>query len=532
MVSFLKTFAKSKNTRRLRNAMFLFFITVGIIGYSVTKLYLNRYSKFHGSTRFNRQANLVLEHFENSGDSLKLIAARFLLENATYHHHLKTVFVDTLGNEIGINVYDYENRSQIEKTIDSLRNENKYEIHTYPVWDVDLLTADQVIENIELAFLVWRTRPWASHVTFDQFCEFILPYRAFNEPLDEWRSGLKSQYQWISDSLQNINDPIEACRMINTSLASWLKFDWQRGAKELNFQSITELIQNRHGRCGDLVTMAACAMRAQGIPVAIDFVPHWAHRNSGHSWNALLTRDGNTLEFGGAETNPGEYRTMKAFCKAGKIFRHTFARQSESLAAKKELNDEVPSFLNKFNLKDVTKNYVSVGDIQLSELVAPTGTKYVYLCTYSSGSWKPVYWAELVDRKAIFKEMDDNEVLYLPAYFESKKILPAGPPFVFSKDHSIKYFHKNDSLFDIELGFYNKFYDDTLLVGKFQKNIKYSLSYWDGYWKRIGTQTADESLQLFFKDIPSNVLLRVESVALSNVYQRPFFIRNGQQIFL
>ncbi len=488
--------------------------------------------EFGGPVRFKKEAELVLRHFEKEGDSLKILAAKFILANARFHFFFRTVFIDTLGNEVSFNVYDYKNRMEIQLKIDSIGIQAKQKMLAYKVWDVDLLKADEMIENIDLAFSVWRSRPWARRVTFDDFCEYILPYRAYNEPLEDWRGKLTMQYDWLVDSVAHSSNAVEACGLINTSLSSWLEFDWDRGGRAFNNQSIGELMQSKHGKCSDLVTMAACAMRSQGIPVAIDYVPHWAHRNSGHSWNVVLLEGGRTVDFAGAETNPGYFHAIQPFCKVGKIFRETFGSQAESLAAIKDRDDVVPSFLNKFNLKDVTKDYVSVGDINLFGLKPPKGAKFVYLCTYNSGIWKPIYWSQIVDDKATFKEMDDNDVLYLPAYFQSKQILPAGLPFIFSRDHSIRFLRRTDSLNTVELKFYNKFYDEKLLEGFFQENVKYSLSYWDGYWKRIGTQQAGKGQTLMFSRVPVNSLLRIESLSLSNIYQRPFFMKNGEQIFL
>ena len=38
-----------------------------------------------------------------------------------------------------------------------------------------------LVSNIEWAFKVWREQPWGKNVSFEQFCEYILPYRIGNE---------------------------------------------------------------------------------------------------------------------------------------------------------------------------------------------------------------------------------------------------------------------------------------------------------------------------------------------------------------
>ncbi|MEM9143452.1 MAG: hypothetical protein AAGA86_10730, partial [Bacteroidota bacterium] len=217
---------------------------------------------------------------------------------------------------------------------------------------------------------------------------------------------------------------------------------------------------------------------------------------------------------------------------------HTYKKQDDALASIKNPDDPVPALFNRFTLKDVTKEYISVGDIELSNLFElPKHVKYVYLSTYNSGSWKPIFWAKPdKNGKVVFKNMDDNNVLYLPSYFHNGNVLPAGYPFVFKKNHALLFIEKKDSLGNLKLNYFNKLYDETigdgtLLEGIFEKDIKYSISYWDGYWHPMDTQITNDSIVEFPK-VPDNALLRIESPALSNIYQRPFIIENGKQVFL
>ncbi|WP_347280697.1 hypothetical protein [uncultured Phocaeicola sp.] len=55
------------------------------------------------------------------------------------------------------------------------------------IYDSQVITAEYLIENIDLAFSVWEQRPWAKHYSFDDFCKYILPYRIGDEPLESWR---------------------------------------------------------------------------------------------------------------------------------------------------------------------------------------------------------------------------------------------------------------------------------------------------------------------------------------------------------
>ncbi len=54
--------------------------------------------------------------------------------------------------------------------------------------DIRIVTADFLIANIDSAFSKWESTPWGKHLTFEMFCETLLPYKAEElQPLDGWR---------------------------------------------------------------------------------------------------------------------------------------------------------------------------------------------------------------------------------------------------------------------------------------------------------------------------------------------------------
>ena len=56
------------------------------------------------------------------------------------------------------------------------------------VQDIRIIKSDFLIRNIDDAFYRWKHGKWARHLTFDQFCEYLLPYKVEElQPLDNWR---------------------------------------------------------------------------------------------------------------------------------------------------------------------------------------------------------------------------------------------------------------------------------------------------------------------------------------------------------
>ena len=57
------------------------------------------------------------------------------------------------------------------------------------VYDSKIMTADYLIWSIDEAFRTWKQGKWARHLSFDEFCEFLLPYKVVEtQLLDDWRT--------------------------------------------------------------------------------------------------------------------------------------------------------------------------------------------------------------------------------------------------------------------------------------------------------------------------------------------------------
>ena len=78
-----------------------------------------------------------------------------------------------------------------------------------------------LVGNIEWAFKVWREQPWGKNVSFEQFCEYVLPYRVGNEKLEPWRERLYYQFMPIIEKHKNdpeIENPVHAAFVVRDSL--------------------------------------------------------------------------------------------------------------------------------------------------------------------------------------------------------------------------------------------------------------------------------------------------------------------------
>ena len=159
--------------------------------------------------------------------------------------------------------------------------------------DVEIITADYLIHSIDQAFKQWRTRPWAKHLTYEEFRDWILPYKVTElQSLDAWRDTLINHY---SDSINTIIDSDDQRNTIYGAIeivrdeihtkqsAIGHRIIWEdRGG--IPMRSASTWVRMTYGTCLDYVTMGTAVFRSMGLPASIDYVPSWGRNSDGHSW--------------------------------------------------------------------------------------------------------------------------------------------------------------------------------------------------------------------------------------------------------
>jgi len=486
----------------------------------------------------NNQKELikVLEHYrQNAADSLKYKAAVFLIENMLGHSYSKAKLVDSSKNIVPFDVLDYPDYKTMVKAWDSIeKNIGKIDfVRDTIIYDSQVITADYLIDNIDLAFKT-RNFPWTKHLSFEQFCEYVLPYRGSNEPLEEWRSYFLEQYKWLPDSLQDPQDPIEAAKLINNNLKSWFKFD-ARLYRHPTDLGLHEMLETKVGRCEDMTNLAAYAMRANGIPVMTDYVTHWPTSGNNHAWNSTYDKNGKIVIFMGALNNPGEYKLNN---KKAKVYRKTFSIQKHSLSKIKPDYEKVPAWLRSTHYIDVTNEYIPTINIEADiKIKIPDSIHFGYLCVFNSGKWEPTAWGKIdFENKKVILQNLGADICYEVAFYKNDSLQFIDQAFVPDQKGNLQYFHP-DTLHKINAGFYEITQraivktTDEIKKTKFKTGTEYQLYYWDNKWKLIGVQTAEENKPLLFSNIPSKALYWLKEKNGKNE-ERIFSIDDNGQINL
>ena len=453
------------------------------------------------------QLQEVLRYYSAPEDSLKLRAAEFLIANMLGHSFVQIGLYDSTDSELQINVLDWPDYSSLIAAWDSVeaeRGELRWGL-AQRVDDVNSIGSDYLIQNIELSFKAWQEKPWAQELEFDEFCNYVLPYRGSNEPVEPWRGWFMERFADLPKLMNDPSDPTEAASSINDDVKSWFTFT-ERFYRHPTDQSFSEMLETGLGRCEDMTNLAIYALRANALPVTSDYTPHWADTGNNHAWNAILTPDGRAVPFMGAESNPGQYRLRGRMAKA---YRKTFALQKDNLYFVKPSWEQIPGWLSGRSYVDVTPQYTEVADVTLELSVpVPDSVSFAYLAVFNSGEWKAIHWGRLQEQQVTFEDMG-VDIAYLPVYYVDEELVPAAQPLILEADGQLSMLAGSDELVDMRLVSTTRrttvSSTDSIEQVFFTPGLTYELFRWQDEWISVGAQEAgSEPLQ--FEQVPAGSL--------------------------
>ena len=402
----------------------------------------------------------VLEHYSAPGDSLKLKAAEFLIANMPYHFGYYGGDIDKYGIIFSLidslsyfkQTVTVEDKMHIGDSLLSLYGApGNGRIRMIP--DTRIVSGDYLITNIDYAVKAWRQAPWGRQVKFEDFCEFILPYRVRNEQVEYWRPACFQDYTRMAQHYPYADSLSFVYNAMNWDLVTEGTFTMYFNKYFPFPKSLDQEIKGKIGGCETTTFFSATAMRAAGLPIASEFIPHWGNVNSSHymlhlmdsnkpkflitnenkpvstwkvvEWSSLF--DEHRHLFTADELPAGMY--IQYAYTIPKIYRHTFSRDEELAKINRSIpeNEISPEFRHA-NFKDVTGEYVQCSDFDLYLGPALRKFRLAYLCVFDVDGWKPVALSRVDHDSAIFRKIGRN-VLYLPSVYDHGLFKPAGSPF-------------------------------------------------------------------------------------------------------
>ncbi|GHT61516.1 hypothetical protein AGMMS50239_12600 [Bacteroidia bacterium] len=437
----------------------------------------------------------VLKHYSrHPADSLKLRAAEFLIVNMPGKY---SEYYDAPWNDVATVRLRWTSSSNKQLVLDT------YGLGEPVVKeDVRYITADYLINNIELAFQVWQETPWGKHIPFDTFCEEILPYRVSIEPLENWREKALDTFSELYEELKNDSSitSVMACWRVNNLLP---QFNIDNDFPPANFSM---LLATQRGICDNMAALAAFAMRALGIPVTVEFTPKWPNNNVGHAWNSVCDSNGRHISFMGTHTNPGAPHQGSLWLKS-KVYRRMFSKQQNMINS-----TNTPAELQNPYMQDVSQEYDGFVDVEIPVRYPATDTTgYVYLATMGGSlNWNLISWGQVEQQIIRFSSIGKN-VLYLPVYYGNNHRKPACYPFWLNNDGTVRILEPDTTRYEqLNLSTMDHSVKNLWDIQNPQEQNIYELFCWmDSTWQSLEKQESKNQLLQFC--IPSNALFYLKN---------------------
>lgn len=382
----------------------------------------------------------VIAHYSvEKSDSLKLKAAIYLIENMPGHYSYK-------GDDI-LRYYE-EADSFLTSALPLLVKKDSIEKiaakYHYPdlcdqtIPDVEIITADYLIKNIDRSFELWH-KPWVEHLTFDQFCEFILPYKCFDlQQLDDWKDTLSVKFTHDLYALPPNDENSESALQRFQTVFDELKRTVDFSVNTYNvypFRNSSTIYKMPFGSNEDYANLLVSTLRSMGIPVFSENMPQWGDTPWGHNWYSILDDHGKIMSSSwGIFSGPGF--TFFPTERIPKVFRRGYAINRQTEEYLKKASYKHPAF-HIFN-QDVTDEYVQTSDLSIPVSDKKIKDGYAYIAVFNWADWNIIDYGIYNKERAEFKKMGRN-MLYIVLGYDGNGVVPVSHPFILDRGGKITY---------------------------------------------------------------------------------------------
>lgn len=353
---------------------------------------------FAGDNR--RELEHVLNYYKDRGDTLKWKAARFLIANMRDKFSYDIPEQETIRQAMAL----LKTKHVIEK-----RWKNFPYVNFPKVYDAQVITADYLIENIELAFESWRRYEWGKYYSFDDFCEYLLPYRIGDEPLERWRVEYRDYFVPLLDSLYKGSDVIEAASVVQ-DYAERAGYMFS-GDFNVPHHGALSLRRCWVGTCREYCDYIMYVFRTLGIPVTRDRYKYSPEIRHSHEWNAVEDTTGRFIPIEFHES--GVKRDWENKRRKGKVYRSYFAKQVH------------PAFDGDYYLRDVTAEYFGKNVVRIPIEKNEDG----FIAVFAFESWVPVGRYEADGGYARIENIEPGTIL-MPMLQGERGLVENGYPFM------------------------------------------------------------------------------------------------------
>lgn len=372
----------------------------------------------------------VLNRYRDT-DEEKYRAACFLIRNMPFYSSCEG---KDLEKYLRYYKASYPNKESMRPIADSIRKaDGEFSMHLlHKRRDIETVDSAFLTTHIEWAFKVWREQPWGRNVSFENFCEYILPYRMLDEPLSLWREELYERYNPLLDSIRatsGANDPLQAAQVVLTHLRKneyWFTSAFPKGP-----HVGPEILQWRVGICRDFVDGLMYVCRALGIPCGSDRVHVWGDTNNGHSWCFTLDKAGKCYAMNFPYDRYWKECVDYAPKRKVKVYRTTYSLNKGLMKRVESMGNVYPTFRNFFS-KDVTATYLSdsIQTVVIPEAYLfhkPHKGEALYLCLIDKQNWVPVAYTLYNGGNVCFTPVEGDFTCII-SIWDGQNLIPISDP--------------------------------------------------------------------------------------------------------
>lgn len=506
-----------QNKNSLQHKITLYFIFNIIVfisfAYKVSAQIPNSVEQNLKNSKLNRnELEKTITYFKQSKDQRKLQALYFLISNMDIHETSNYFLKDSSGKKVDFNELEYHSLKESQKAFQNLKQENPNLLaHSYRVKDLENITAEFLIKNIEQAFESWHSSP-VKNVSFNDFCEYLLPYRISIEPLQKWRSIYNTKFTWLSKKVKE-NGVEAVLPYLKDDANLWFTGTWGKEQRKEPLPRLgsQQLLFRKRGSCADLADLGVFTMRSIGVPATINKIPFWATATGGHLTNTFFDDNAKAIPFDYGVKNYG-----KLLREPAKVLRSTYSKQNQNLINFEELDSIPPGHLQGANYIDVTNEFWQTTTVNCNLYPNEKKPKIVYTTTFNGLKWRPFWWGKIKNNKTQWDKICVGTVI-LPQYYINKKLVPAAPPILVTSAGNKILEPDYSSRIPVHITSFGSY----LLI---KPNVTYKLFYWDMKWEKIGVKKADQNTKkIIFDNVPKNALLLLVA-SDSKKLERPFII--------
>ncbi len=425
----------------------------------------------------------VIDHYKLTKEKEKLDCVYFLIQNMAGKGSIEYSFLDSTGHIMLLDTCSALKRPQL---IHSILSKGEFTNRTVKS-DLEYITADFLIENIDIAFEVRSKYPWCKQLTKKDFLSTILPYRIKNEPLSNWRYFYYNKHKAIADSLAERNAKMEDV------VFYFNKFYGKKYIQSANCllgEQSHHMIENiGGGTCDHLALNAAQMFRSIGIALNLDILPYHGKANGGHVYNSFINEKEDFIYFSPYEREPERKQWI-----APLVYRIHFTEPTK---------------------ENVTQNYYKTTQIHLTE-------QDICLATFNRGQFKKIIDSESTDNLSRFANVSCG-LLYFPMKEKGESLAPTNiNPFIIDEEGNPSFIKSHPKEF-ISLPCIH-LYDVKRILPL--KQEPYILLGWDKGWKEISRKLPDDLNTLLFDSIPNYGLFLIYGSSGIEKMQRPFLLND------